>query len=188
MVATIGGDGTRMTDYFPGAQDVLAMYAGKDGLIHTSGSLYAGYAVAEGAIRGKDLDQIAIQGNSILDTSALDPPAFKVYRLERLAGHHLKEVMGKHYHRRKELRSPVVESAQVSARFAGAKKMNKNKFLRFTLCILSIFIVNCGFGTEYGVKTIISPDGEKFYFRRVVKGLNYDTLALSAYSKNYCRT
>jgi hypothetical protein len=61
----------------------------------------------------------------------------------------------------------------------------KKKFLSFTLCILTIFIVNCGFGTEYGVKTIISPKGEKFYFRRVVRGRNYDTLALSANS-NYC--
>ena len=38
---------------------------------------------------------------------------------------------------------------------------------------------------DYGVQLIQSPNGEKLYFRRDTRGLNYDSLSLSRNS-NYC--
>lgn len=55
--------------------------------------------------------------------------------------------------------------------------------------ILSFFAAGCdfgsGFGPEYGVSEIKSPGGETLYFRREVKGRNYDALSLSK-DPDYC--
>src|SRR5689334_10162376 len=51
--------------------------------------------------------------------------------------------------------------------------------------ILPLLAAGCGFGTEYGVSPIKSPGGEILYFRREVRGRNFDALSLSK-NPNYC--
>jgi hypothetical protein len=63
--------------------------------------------------------------------------------------------------------------------------MKKENWSGLIVIILIVFTGSCGLRTEYGLNTIKSPNGEKFYFRRAARGLNYDTLTLSKNS-DYC--
>lgn len=56
--------------------------------------------------------------------------------------------------------------------------------LKTSLFILLCFLVSCS-STGYGLLAIESPSGKKLYFRREVRGLNYDLLSLSE-KNNYC--
>ncbi len=59
------------------------------------------------------------------------------------------------------------------------------KFLILILLLQGIPTSSCIFDSKYGLTAIESPSGEKFYFRREVRGLNYDSLSLST-SSDYC--
>ena len=55
----------------------------------------------------------------------------------------------------------------------------------FTFLLLFGFMVSCDRGTGYGISGIESPSGIKLYFRREVRGSNFDKLSLSQ-NPNYC--
>ena len=60
--------------------------------------------------------------------------------------------------------------------------------MRIILVVLFLAMITAGcgiFGSGYGLVKIQAPNGEEFYFRREVRGLNYEALSLSTNS-NVC--
>lgn len=55
--------------------------------------------------------------------------------------------------------------------------MMMKTFLILILLMQGITTSSCIFDSKYGLVTIESPSGEKFYFRREARGLNYDSLS-----------